>query len=58
MTEYWIRLVNYFHDMRWRDFNRVRNDWAKLDDWQKRYGTNPVPDCTPNALPRSSPPRP
>jgi hypothetical protein len=37
VQSYWIRLLPYFHDMRWRDFNRVRNEYAKLDDWQKRY---------------------
>ena len=30
--------ARYFHLQRWRDFNRVRNDYAKLDDWQKLYG--------------------
>jgi hypothetical protein len=34
---YYTKLLRYFHDMRWRDFNRVRNDFAKLDDWNKRY---------------------
>ena len=38
VTTCWIRQLSYFHDMRWRDFNRVRNEWAKLDDWQRRYG--------------------
>lgn len=38
VEEYWIRELNYFHDMRWRDFNRVRGEWAALDDWNKRYG--------------------
>lgn len=35
---YWIRVLPYFHDMRWRDFNKVRNEYAKLNDWQKRFG--------------------
>jgi hypothetical protein len=35
---YWIRVLSYFHDMRWRDFNKVSNEWAALDDWEKRYG--------------------
>ena len=32
------REINYFHDVRRRDFYELRNAEAKLADWNKRYG--------------------
>jgi hypothetical protein len=37
VTHFYVRLIPYFHQMRWRDFNRVRSDYARLDAWQKRH---------------------
>ncbi len=37
VTAHWMKLLPYFHVMRERDFRRVRTEWNKLDDWQKRY---------------------
>ena len=42
VERFWVREVSSFHVMRWRDFNRVRNEYAKLDDWQKQYGQRHV----------------
>ena len=33
----WLRVLNYFHDTRWRDFNRVRNERAAMNDWNQKY---------------------
>jgi hypothetical protein len=29
--------LNYFHDMRRRDLRRAQIDFAKLEDWRRRY---------------------
>ena len=34
----WVRVLNRFHDTRWRDFNRVRNERAAMNDWNQKYG--------------------
>lgn len=42
VVAYWKRMLPYFHRMRWTDFNRVNNEYAKLADWQKRYSPTAV----------------
>jgi hypothetical protein len=38
VESFWSRELPYFHDMRWRDFNKVRGEYARLQDWNARYG--------------------
>lgn len=34
---HWVRELSYFHTVRWRDFNRARNEVAAMNDWNQRY---------------------
>lgn len=37
VTQHWMKLLPYFHAMRERDFQKVRAEWTKLDEWQKQF---------------------
>jgi hypothetical protein len=34
----YVRMLTYFHSVRWRDFNRHAVELAAMDDWKNKYG--------------------
>jgi len=36
VEKFWAREVNYFHQQRQRDFNRLTEQYARLDSWNRR----------------------
>ena len=41
-TSHYVQVLNYFHSVRWRDLNIARNDRAKFNDYQQKYGSQKV----------------
>ena len=34
----YVMVLTYCHSVRWRDFNRARNERAAMADWNSKYG--------------------
>ena len=34
----YVRVLHYFHAVRWRDYNQSISDAAALSEWQKTHG--------------------
>lgn len=35
----WVRVLDHSHDSRWRAFNKTRNEFIKLQEWEAIYGS-------------------